>query len=132
MAQSFRARAGVSISAAAEVAEIAQHCVHCGLCNAVCPTYRLGRDERDGPRGRIALISQMFARGKSGEGPTREERRHIGRCLSCQACVTACPTGVDYGHLIGHAKTYLREAVHLSLRERFLNWFAAAIVPFPE
>lgn len=132
MAKSFRTRAGVSTSAAADVAEMVQRCVHCGLCNAVCPTYRLERDERDGPRGRIALISQMFVRGTSGEGPTREERRHVGRCLSCLACVTACPAGVDYGHLIGHAKTYLRGSARLSLHERFLNWFAAAIIPFPD
>jgi glycolate oxidase iron-sulfur subunit len=89
-------------------------------------------DERDGPRGRIMLIEQMFARGASPRAPTEEESRYIGRCLSCMACVTACPTGVDYGHLIGHAKAYLREAAVLSVRERFLNWFAAVVVPYPD
>ncbi len=78
------------------------------------------------------LVEQMFARGTSFGVPTEEERRHIGRCLSCMACVTACPTGVDYGHLIGHAKTYLHEAAVPTVRERLVNWFAAVVVPYPD
>lgn len=121
-----------SRSRAAEVAEIAASCVHCGLCNAVCPTYLLNGDERDGPRGRIRLVDQMFARSRSDASATEEERRHIGRCLSCLACVTACPTGVDYGHLITHAKAYIRETTNPTFKERLSSWAAATIVPFPE
>lgn len=117
-----------------EVAEIADKCVHCGLCNAVCPTYAIEGDERDGPRGRITLIDEMFARvgKKSGSVPSETERRHIGRCLSCMACVTACPAGVDYAHLIQHAKAHVRENVLASARERFLHWFATRVAPFPD
>ncbi|MGI9477157.1 MAG: glycolate oxidase subunit GlcF [Hyphomicrobiaceae bacterium] len=119
-------------SPASEVADIAASCVHCGLCNAVCPTFLLKGDERDGPRGRIRLVEQMFARSASSVPPTEEERRHIGRCLSCMACVTACPTGVDYGHLIGHAKAYLRDVTTPTFKERLSYWTAATIVPFPD
>ncbi len=117
-----------------EVADIAASCVHCGLCNAVCPTYALEGDERDGPRGRITLIEQMFARdqNQANASPSDTERRHIGRCLSCMACVTACPANVDYNHLIQHAKAYIRETAVAGVRERFLHWFAATVAPFPD
>jgi glycolate oxidase iron-sulfur subunit len=111
-----------------EVVEAAARCVQCGLCNAACPTYLLEGDERDGPRGRITMIQRMFAHGQA---PTEEVRRHVDRCISCLACVTACPAGVDYGAIIGPAKAYIRETTMPPLRERLLSWFASSIVPFP-
>ena len=80
-----------------DIATNVARCVQCGLCNAACPTYQLDHDERDGPRGRITMIRDMFARGYA---PGSEVRKHIGRCLSCLACESACPTGVEYGRLI--------------------------------
>lgn len=132
MALVQRNRSATTRSASARVSEIVASCVNCGLCNAVCPTYLLNGDERDGPRGRISLIGQMFAHGQPGRPPSEVERRHIGRCLSCMACVSACPAGVDYDQLIGHAKAHIRETAMLSLRERFVNWFAGAIIPYPD
>src|ERR1700761_6180915 len=78
-------------------------CVHCGFCNATCPTYVLLGDELDGPRGRIQLIQQML---ESNAKPTAEVVKHIDRCLSCLNCVSTCPSGVNYAHLIDHARDY--------------------------
>jgi len=79
-------------------------CVHCGFCTATCPTYVLLGDERDSPRGRIELIRAMLERGGK---PTKAEVTHVDRCLSCLACATTCPSGVDYGQLIGHARAHI-------------------------
>jgi glycolate dehydrogenase iron-sulfur subunit len=98
--------------------KIVRACVHCGFCTATCPTYVLLGDELDSPRGRIYLIKEMLEQGKP---PTREVVKHIDRCLSCLACMTTCPSGVNYMHLVDHArelieKTYKRPIVDRVLR----------------
>lgn len=126
---SRRRAAHADIGRASEVEEIVDRCVQCGLCNPACPTYVIERDERDGPRGRIAMIGDMFSQGSA---PTESVRFHVGRCISCMACATVCPAGVDYGRLVGHAKAFIRETTVPSVRERILNWFSGAIIPHPD
>jgi len=77
--------------------KIFKKCVHCGMCNATCPTYGILGDELDGPRGRIYLIKDMLENNKK---PTEKVVKHIDRCLSCYSCMTTCPAGVNYMHLI--------------------------------
>src|SRR5688572_98775 len=90
----------------AEVERILRKCVHCGLCTATCPTYVLLGDERDSPRGRIELIRSMLEQ----EGPpSKTTVTHIDRCLSCLACKTTCPSGVNYAQLIDHARAHIEE-----------------------
>jgi len=98
--------------------KILRACVHCGFCTATCPTYVLLGDELDSPRGRIYLIKEMLEQDKPA---TREVVKHIDRCLSCLACMTTCPSGVNYMHLVDHArerieKTYKRPIVDRALR----------------
>ena len=78
-------------------------CVHRGFCTATCPTYQLLGDELDSPRGRIYLIKDMLEQGRPADERTV---RHIDRCLSCLACTTTCPSGVDYMHLIDQARAF--------------------------
>ncbi len=80
--------------------KILRTCVHCGFCTATCPTYLLEGDELDSPRGRIYLIKDMLEGGKPA---TEEVVKHLDRCLSCLSCMTTCPSGVHYMHLIDHA-----------------------------
>ena len=83
--------------------KIFRKCVHCGFCNATCPTYQLLGDELDGPRGRIYLIKDMLENNK----PANEKIvKHIDRCLSCYSCMTTCPSGVNYMHLIDHGRQH--------------------------
>ena len=76
-------------------------CVHCGFCTATCPTFLLLGDELDSPRGRIYLIKDML---ETGRPATEEVVRHVDRCLSCLSCMTTCPSGVNYMHLVDHAR----------------------------
>src|SRR2546427_13042789 len=75
---------------------ILRACVHCGFCTATCPTYQLLGDELDGPRGRIYLMKQML----KGHEVTAKTQLHLDRCLTCRACETTCPSGVQYGKLV--------------------------------
>jgi glycolate oxidase iron-sulfur subunit len=98
--------------------KILRACVHCGFCTATCPTYVLLGDELDSPRGRIYLIKEMLEQDKAA---TREVVKHIDRCLSCLACMTTCPSGVHYMHLVDYArerieKTYKRPIIDRALR----------------
>jgi glycolate dehydrogenase iron-sulfur subunit len=98
--------------------KILRACVHCGFCTATCPTYVLLGDELDSPRGRIYLIKEMLEQDKPA---TPEVVKHIDRCLSCLACMTTCPSGVHYMHLVDYArerieKTYKRPAIDRALR----------------
>ncbi len=81
--------------------KILRTCVHCGFCTATCPTYLELGDELDSPRGRIYLIKKMF---EQGEPATKDVVQHIDRCLSCLSCMTTCPSGVHYMHLVDHAR----------------------------
>lgn len=97
---------------------ILRACVHCGFCNAACPTYQVTGDELDGPRGRIYLIKDMLEQGRA-PGPV--EQRHLDRCLSCLSCMSACPSGVDYMHLIDPARTRIEEQGSRSAPDRFIR-----------
>jgi glycolate oxidase iron-sulfur subunit len=112
----------------AEVDRILRKCVHCGLCTATCPTYVLLGDERDSPRGRIYLIKEMFEKGRKA---TAAVQTHVGRCLSCLSCMTTCPSGVDYMHLVDHARAHIEETGRRSLKERLIRRLLAAVLPHP-
>src|SRR5262249_33774057 len=88
----------------AEADRILRSCVHCGFCTATCPTYVLLGDELDSPRGRIYLIKDMLEHERPA---TAEVVKHIDRCLSCLACMTTCPSGVHYMHLVDHARAHI-------------------------
>lgn len=121
-------KAQLSNPRVAEADRILKRCVHCGLCTAVCPTYVLLGDERDSPRGRIYLIKDMFERRTA---PTVETRFHVDRCLSCLSCMTTCPSGVDYMHLVDIARAHLNENGYQSPKRRLLRWLLANILPYP-
>jgi len=103
-------------------------CVHCGFCNATCPTYTLLGDELDGPRGRIYLMKQML---ETEQQPTREIVKHIDRCLSCLSCMTTCPSGVNYMHLVDHARAYIEERYQRPWHDRMLRAMLARLLPYP-
>ncbi|HUB21216.1 MAG TPA: heterodisulfide reductase-related iron-sulfur binding cluster [Streptosporangiaceae bacterium] len=86
--------------------EVASDCVHCGFCLPACPTYQLWAEEMDSPRGRIYLINQVL----DGAGLTPAAAQHFDRCLGCMACMTACPSGVQYDQLIEAARVWTEEA----------------------
>src|SRR2546425_2497893 len=102
----------------AESEKILRRCVHCGFCIATCPTYVLLGDERDSPRGRIYLMKEMFERGRRA---SPQVQRHVDRCLSCLSCMTTCPSGVDYMHLVDHTRAYIEETGTRSLKERIVR-----------
>jgi glycolate oxidase iron-sulfur subunit len=108
--------------------EILRSCVHCGFCTATCPTYQVLGDELDSPRGRIYLIKDMLEKGRPADERTV---RHIDRCLSCLACITTCPSGVHYMHLVDHAREYIEQTYRRPLGERALRWLLARILPYP-
>jgi glycolate oxidase iron-sulfur subunit len=103
-------------------------CVHCGFCTATCPTYVLLGDERDSPRGRIELIKAML---EDGGPPPKEAVTHIDRCLSCLACVTACPSGVDYAQLIDHGRAHIEAHYRRPWAERMLQAAIPAVLARP-
>jgi glycolate oxidase iron-sulfur subunit len=108
--------------------EILRTCVHCGFCTATCPTYQVLGDELDSPRGRIYLIKDMLERGRPADEKTV---KHIDRCLSCLACMTTCPSGVHYMHLVDHAREYIEKTYRRPWDERALRWLLARILPYP-
>ncbi|MCB2094629.1 MAG: glycolate oxidase subunit GlcF [Rhodobacteraceae bacterium] len=108
--------------------EILRTCVHCGFCTATCPTYQVLGDELDSPRGRIYLIKDMLESGRPADARTV---RHIDRCLSCLACMTTCPSGVHYMHLVDHARAYIEATYRRPLGERVLRWILARVIPHP-
>ena len=107
---------------------VIRKCVHCGFCTATCPTYVLLGDELDGPRGRIYLMKEMLEHQAQ---PTAEVVRHIDRCLSCLSCMTTCPSGVHYGHLVDHARAYVEDRYRRPWRERALRALLAWVLPHP-
>ena len=108
--------------------KILRTCVHCGFCTATCPTYVLLGDELDGPRGRIYLIKDML---ESGKAATEEVVTHIDRCLSCLSCMTTCPSGVDYMHLVDHARAHIEATYERPPADRFVRRLLAAVLPYP-
>ncbi len=113
----------------AEADAILRRCIHCGLCTAVCPTYVLLGDERDSPRGRIYLIKDML---EGGGKVSTEFKTHVDRCLSCLSCMTTCPSGVDYMHLVDQARIHIARAGKRNPKERFVRRQLARILPYPE
>ncbi|MDA8552789.1 glycolate oxidase subunit GlcF [Alphaproteobacteria bacterium] len=107
---------------------IFRNCVHCGLCTGTCPTYQLLGDELDSPRGRIYLLKDMLENGRK---PTKDVVDHLDRCLSCLACTTTCPSGVDYMHLIDHGRKVIERDYQRPLFERAYRWFLAQVLPRP-
>src|SRR5690349_9650445 len=103
-------------------------CVHCGMCTATCPTFLLLGDELDSPRGRIYLIKDML---ETGRPATQEVVRHVDRCLSCLACMTTCPSGVNYMHLVDHARTYIERTYRRPYDERMLRAVLGTVLPRP-
>ena len=100
--------------------KILRKCVHCGFCNATCPTYQLLGDELDGPRGRIYLIKDMLENNK----PANEKIvKHIDRCLSCYSCMSTCPSGVNYMHLIDHGRSHIEKTYKRPFSDRFVRNF---------
>jgi glycolate oxidase iron-sulfur subunit len=112
----------------AEADKILRACVHCGFCTATCPTYVLLGDELDSPRGRIYLIKEMLEKDRP---PTQEVVKHIDRCLSCLACMTTCPSGVNYMHLVDQARVRIEAEYTRPLAERALRALLAFVLPRP-
>ena len=108
--------------------DILRTCVHCGFCTATCPTFVLLGDEDDSPRGRIYLIKDMLENARPA---TAEVVRHIDRCLSCLSCMTTCPSGVHYMHLVDHARHYVEETYRRPPAERLLRRVLAFVLPKP-
>ena len=107
---------------------VIRKCVHCGFCTATCPTYVLLGDELDSPRGRIYLMKDMLENDRQ---PSAEVVKHIDRCLSCLSCMTTCPSGVNYMHLVDHARAYIQERYQRPWHERLVRALLAAVLPYP-
>src|SRR5258708_38213780 len=122
-----------------EADKILRACVHCGFCTATCPTYVLLGDEDDSPRGRIYLTKDML---ENAEPARPEVVKHVDRCLSCLGCMTTCPSGVHYMHLIDHARAYVEKTYRRPFMDRLVRppllrgltdprLFRLALIPAP-
>jgi glycolate oxidase iron-sulfur subunit len=114
--------------AISEANNILRSCVHCGFCTATCPTYVLLGDENDSPRGRIYLIKEML---EKGEPASAQVTKHIDRCLSCLSCMSTCPSGVHYMHLVDQARVHIEKTYRRPWMQRALRGLLAAILPHP-
>src|ERR1044071_2821105 len=110
----------------AEADKIVRACVHCGFCTATCPTYVLLGNELDSPRGRIYLIKDML---ENDSRATAEVVTHIDRCLSCLSCMTTCPSGVHYMHLVDHARAVIEKTYQRPRFERLMRRALANLIP---
>ncbi len=108
--------------------EILRTCVHCGFCTATCPTYVLLGDELDSPRGRIYQIKDMFENEKPASA---DVVKHVDRCLSCLSCMTTCPSGVHYMHLVDHARAYIEETHDRGVLDKMMRSVLAFVLPYP-
>jgi glycolate oxidase iron-sulfur subunit len=108
--------------------QVLRTCVHCGFCTATCPTFVLLGDELDSPRGRIYLIKDML---ESGRAATEDVVRHVDRCLGCLACMTTCPSGVNYMHLVDHARVHIEKTYRRAWHDRALRAVLARVLPNP-
>lgn len=110
----------------AESDRILRTCVHCGFCTATCPTYLITGDELDSPRGRIYLAKDMLEKGRPADPTTV---KHLDRCLTCLACMTTCPSGVHYMHLVDHARQHIERSYRRPLADRMLRGLLAFVLP---
>tara|TARA_B110000467_G_scaffold125115_1_gene117453 strand:- start:418 stop:1716 length:1299 start_codon:yes stop_codon:yes gene_type:complete len=108
---------------------ILRKCVHCGMCNATCPTYGISGDELEGPRGRIYLIKDMLENNKPAN---KKITQHIDSCLSCYACMTTCPSGVNYMHLIDHGRNHVEETYNRPFIDRIFRNILSFVLPRPK
>ncbi len=120
--------AQLAIPALARSNEILRSCVHCGFCTATCPTYQVLGDELDSPRGRIYLIKEMLETGRAADARVV---KHIDRCLSCLSCMTTCPSGVHYMHLVDHARAHIEATYKRPFTDRALRFVLAKVLPYP-
>ena len=111
-----------------ESEKIVRLCVHCGFCTATCPTYVELADELDSPRGRISLIKDMLENDRPA---TAEVVKHVDRCLSCLACMTTCPSGVNYMHLVDHARHHIEATYRRPWPDRALRRLLGFVLPRP-
>jgi glycolate oxidase iron-sulfur subunit len=111
----------------AESEKVLRTCTHCGFCTATCPTYVLLGDELDSPRGRIYLIKDMLSAGSV----CTDVVKHIDRCLSCLSCMTTCPSGVNYMHLVDHARRWIEQHYRRPSGERLLRQFLGIVLSRP-
>jgi glycolate oxidase iron-sulfur subunit len=112
----------------AESDKILRACVHCGFCTATCPTYVLLGDEADSPRGRIYLIKEMLEQGRAA---AKDDVKHVDRCLSCLACMTTCPSGVHYMHLVDNARNHIEQTYRRPLSDQFARTLLRLVMPYP-
>jgi glycolate oxidase iron-sulfur subunit len=115
-------------SGVAESEKILRKCVHCGFCTATCPTYVTLGNELDSPRGRIYLIKDMLENNRPAD---KQVVTHIDRCLSCLACMTTCPSGVNYMHLVDHARAHIEKTYKRPLMNRITRGLLAMVLPYP-
>ncbi|WP_290691507.1 MULTISPECIES: glycolate oxidase subunit GlcF [unclassified Haematobacter] len=108
--------------------QVLRACVHCGFCTATCPTYQVLGDELDSPRGRIYLIKDMLEQNRPADEKTV---KHLDRCLSCLSCMSTCPSGVHYMHLIDHARAHVEKTYRRPWMDRLLRGMLARILPYP-
>ncbi len=111
-----------------EANQILRNCVHCGFCTATCPTYVTLGNEMDSPRGRIYLIKDMLENDRAADG---QIVKHIDRCLSCLSCMTTCPSGVHYMHLVDHARAHIHKTYKRPLIDRITRQILAMVLPYP-
>lgn len=126
--QTFFTEEQLKVPALARSNEILRSCVHCGFCTATCPTYQVLGDELDSPRGRIYLIKEMLESGRPADERTV---RHLDRCLSCLSCMTTCPSGVHYMHLIDHARAHVEATYKRPITDRALRFVLSKVLPYP-
>ncbi|WP_061294404.1 (Fe-S)-binding protein [Herbidospora cretacea] len=107
--------------------ELIKDCVHCGFCLPTCPTYLLWGEEMDSPRGRIHLMAQY----NEGAEMSPEMAGHFDACLGCMACVTACPSGVQYDKLIEHTRPVVEREHTREPRDRAVRALVFALFPYP-
>ncbi len=115
----------INLANVQEADSILRKCVHCGFCTATCPTYQLLGDELDGPRGRIYLIKNLLEENTIDN----KSRLHLDRCLTCRACETTCPSGVEYGRLLDIGREFAETRSKAPLRHRLLARALRLIVP---
>lgn len=126
--QTFFTDEQLKVPALARSNQILRSCVHCGFCTATCPTYQVLGDELDSPRGRIYLIKEMLESGRAADARTV---KHLDRCLSCLSCMTTCPSGVHYMHLIDHARAHVEATYKRPFTDRALRFVLAKVLPYP-